>query len=98
MPNPDSEGIVSESDLAYLTDLFRRFEGATDPLSSDCKQAKEVFYYTLRTILRGESAVKIYGHRFLHVYEHDAPHLSSTAFKPVCTFPVALTDCHIATI
>ena|SRR5438876_7620786 len=98
MPNPDSEGIVSESDLAYLTDLFRRFEGATDPLSSDCKQAKEVFYYTLRTIYVERMRSKFMDIDFLHVYEHDAPHLSSTAFKPVCTFPIALTDCHIATI
>ncbi len=50
MPDSDSEGIVSESDLETLTDLFRRFEGATDPLSTDCNSAKELFYFTLRQI------------------------------------------------
>ena len=50
MPDPDSEGIVSESELALLTDLFRRFEGATDPFSTDCEDAKWQFYDTLRNI------------------------------------------------
>ena len=50
MPDPDSEGIVSESELAQLTDLFRRFEGATDPFSTDCEAAKSEFYAILREV------------------------------------------------
>ena len=50
MPNPDSEGIVSESDLAYLTDLFRRFEGATDPLSIRVREIEWEFNSLIETI------------------------------------------------
>ena len=53
MPDPDSEGIVSESELIYLTEFFRQFEGATDPFSSSCGNARRVFYDTLRNIYFG---------------------------------------------
>ena len=50
MPEPSSEGIVSEPELVLLTDLFRRFEGAADPFSLDCKNARAEFYDILRGI------------------------------------------------
>ena len=50
MPDTDSGGIVSEEELVILTDLFLRFEGATDPLSADCQSAKGHFYLLLRDI------------------------------------------------
>jgi hypothetical protein len=41
--NPTTGGIVSESELATLSDLFQQFEGATDPLSSHCREAESEF-------------------------------------------------------
>ena len=58
MPDADSEGIISEPELAQLTDLFRRFEGATDPFSNDCRSSKEQFYLLLRMIYVDKVRVK----------------------------------------
>jgi hypothetical protein len=38
-----SDGVISEHDLAHATELFRHFEGATDPLSSRCKESEQEF-------------------------------------------------------
>jgi hypothetical protein len=50
MSDASSGGIVSESELAELTKLFLGFEGAADPLSSDCQDAKLGFHFLLRQI------------------------------------------------
>jgi hypothetical protein len=50
MPDASSGGIVSEQELALLKDLFLRFEGAGDPFSVDCRDAKWQFYAILRDI------------------------------------------------
>jgi hypothetical protein len=39
----DAEGIVSEQELIVLCDLFRHFEGASDPLSPQCRDAESTF-------------------------------------------------------
>ena len=36
-------GIVSEDELAQLTDLFRQFEGAADPRPNRCKELEFEF-------------------------------------------------------
>src|SRR5262245_4599723 len=38
-----SGGIVSEDELVRLTELFLKFEGATDPLSNRCREAESEF-------------------------------------------------------
>jgi len=38
-----SGGIVSEDDLARLTELFIKFEGAADPLSNRCQESESEF-------------------------------------------------------
>jgi hypothetical protein len=43
-------GIVSEDDLARLTNLFRQFEGATDPLSEQCREAEAGFHSLIEQI------------------------------------------------
>jgi hypothetical protein len=50
MPDSDTGGIVSEAELTNLTELFRRFEGATDPFSKGCKDAQWEFNEALRSI------------------------------------------------
>jgi hypothetical protein len=50
MSDANSGGIVSESELAELTKLFLRFEGAADPFSADCQNSKCAFYLILREI------------------------------------------------
>ena len=35
--------VVSEDELNHLTDLFREFEGATDPRSIKCREAEVEF-------------------------------------------------------
>lgn len=39
----DSGWIISEAELIDLVDLFAQFEGAPDPLSQKCKEAKNEF-------------------------------------------------------
>ncbi len=39
----NSGGIISEEELAGLTSLFIQFEGASDPLSNQCKEAQFMF-------------------------------------------------------
>jgi len=36
-------GIVSEDELTQLTDLFRQFEGAANPLSNHCQECESRF-------------------------------------------------------
>jgi hypothetical protein len=50
MSDAHSGGIVSESELAELTKLFLCFEGAADPLSADCRNAKARFHFLPREI------------------------------------------------
>jgi hypothetical protein len=50
MSGGNSGGIVSESELAELTKLFIGFEGATDPLCPECRNAKRAFHLILREI------------------------------------------------
>jgi len=38
-----SGGVVSEDELVRLTELFLKFEGATDPLSNRCKESESEF-------------------------------------------------------
>lgn len=45
---PTSCGLVSEDELAGLTFLFRKFEGASDPLS-ECSQAAKQNFNSLAT-------------------------------------------------
>jgi hypothetical protein len=45
MPESENSGwIVSDEELTALTDLFAQFEGAADPLSQSCKEAKNAFH------------------------------------------------------
>jgi hypothetical protein len=46
----DAEGVVSEAELARLSDLFRRFEGADNPLSVSCREAEAEFNSTIEKI------------------------------------------------
>ncbi len=39
----DSDGLISEEELTVLTGLFFAFEGAPDPLTQKCKEAKVEF-------------------------------------------------------
>lgn len=48
--NVSSGGVVSEDDLVRLTDLFLKFEGATDPLSNQCQEAESEFNALLEKI------------------------------------------------
>ena len=43
-------GIVSEDELVRLTDLFRQFEGASDPMSIRCREAESDFNSLLQKI------------------------------------------------
>lgn len=44
MPESEnSDGIISEKELIELVDLFAQFEGAPDPFSKACKEAKNEF-------------------------------------------------------
>jgi hypothetical protein len=47
-----SGGIVSEDELVRLTELFLKFEGATDPLSNRCREAESAFNSLVETIYR----------------------------------------------
>ena len=42
MPD-DSPGIICGDDVNRLADLFLQFEGASDPLSTACKEAEQQF-------------------------------------------------------
>lgn len=39
----DSSGVICGSDIDQLVALFVQFEGASDPLATQCKEAKEAF-------------------------------------------------------
>jgi hypothetical protein len=45
-----SGGVVSEDEVKTLTALFVQFEGASDPLSHECKEAKFAFYVSIGKI------------------------------------------------
>lgn len=42
-PDAAPEWTVSADELACLTELFRQFEGAADPLSVSCREAESEF-------------------------------------------------------
>lgn len=46
----NSDGIISEKELIELVDLFAQFEGAPDPFSKACKEAKKEFQARISTI------------------------------------------------
>lgn len=50
MPDTNSGGIVSEEELKTLCEYFKRFEGAGEPLSEDCKASKLFFLAIARNI------------------------------------------------
>jgi hypothetical protein len=45
-----SGGVVSEDELVRLTELFVKFEGATDPLSNHCRESESEFNSLIETI------------------------------------------------
>lgn len=50
LEDPSPEGLVSESDLVRLTDLFREVEGAGDPRSLGLREAEAEFNSLVRAI------------------------------------------------
>ena len=48
--NPDAGGLVSDAEISRLCDLFRQFEGATNPFSEPCRVAESDFNSLIETI------------------------------------------------
>ena len=52
----NSTGVISESDLAFLTALYREFEGAPHPLAKKAKEAE--FHFNSNVYMLYEEKVK----------------------------------------
>lgn len=55
-PSPD--WIVSDDELTRLTDLFIRFEGASDPRSINCREAESEFNASIERLYLEKVAPK----------------------------------------
>lgn len=55
----DSGGLIRGSELNRLVDLFRQFEGASDPLSIPCREAEQQFNLLIDNIY-AECVIKNY--------------------------------------
>jgi hypothetical protein len=54
--NTGAEGTISGEELTQLTDLFRRFEGASDPTAVACREAEAEFNALVSELYEGKVA------------------------------------------